>query len=475
MKLTILGGGGFRVPLVYKALIADEAPERVKELRLYDTDATRLEAIRAVLAELSEQADEAPEVISTTNLGEALSGTDFIFSAIRVGGAAGRARDEQISLAHGVIGQETVGAGGISYALRGIPAVLQIVEAVKEHAPDAYFINFTNPAGVITEVLRRHLGERVVGICDSPVGLARRIVDVLKGAGLVAADVPSITAGSDRIKLKYAGLNHLGWLTGLHVDGEDVLPKLLERADLIESFEEGRLFGAELIQALKAVPNEYLHYYYFSREDFAIDSVSDKTRGRFLAEQQKRFYDSGEDGLTAYERWERTRREREETYMATNREAAGNFERDESDLETGGYDKVALAIMHAIANDIPAELILNVANNGILPDLADDAVVEIPCRVDGSGVTPLADAELPDHGRGMVINAKYVERRTIDAALNKSRTDALLALSHHPLVDSFHVAEELLDDLVAAFPEDLAYLTARWPAPSSGWRGASGG
>ena len=459
MKLTILGGGGFRVPLVFKALLADEAPGRVTELRLYDTDATRLEAIRAVLDELAEAAEQPPALISTTDLGEALEGTDFIFSAIRVGGTGGRALDEQIALSHGVIGQETVGAGGISYALRGIPAVLDIIQAVQQHAPEAYFINFTNPAGVITEVLQRHLGERVIGICDSPVGLARRIIDVLRGAGLVAADVPNISAGSERIKLKYAGLNHLGWLTALYVDGEDVLPKLLERPDLIESFEEGRLFGAELIQALRAVPNEYLHYYYFSREDFAIDSVSDKTRGRFLAEQQKRFYEkAGDDGLTPYERWERTRLEREETYMATNREAAGNFERDESDLETGGYDKVALAIMHAIANDIPAELILNVANNGILPDLADDAVVEIPCRVDGSGVTPLPDAELPEHGRGMVVNAKYVEHRTIDAALNQSRVDALLALSHHPLVDSFHVAEQLLDDLVAAFPDDLAYL-----------------
>ena len=459
MKLTILGGGGFRVPLVYKALIADEAPGRVTELRLYDTDETRLGAIRAVLDELAAEAQDPPKLISTTDLGEALAGTDFIFSAIRVGGAPGRALDEKISLSHGVIGQETVGAGGISYALRGIPAVLKIVEAVKEHAPDAYFINFTNPAGVITEVLRKHLGDRVVGICDSPVGMARRVLDVLKGAGLVAADVPNVSAGSGRVKLKYAGLNHLGWLTGLHVDGEDVLPKLFERPDLIESFEEGRLFGADLIQALKAVPNEYLHYYYFPREAFAVDSVSDKTRGRFLAEQQKGFYEKSDDGLSAHERWDRTRLEREQTYMATNREAAGNFERDEADLETGGYDKVALAIMHAIANDTPVELILNVANNGALPDLDDAAVVEIPCRVDASGVAPLAGAKLPDHGRGLVINAKYVERRTIDAALNQSRDDALLALSHHPLVDSFHVAEELLADLVAAFPEDLAYLS----------------
>lgn len=458
MKLTILGGGGFRVPLVYKALLADEASERVTHLRLYDTDATRLRAITRVLEELSVGEDAAPTLTSTTDLAEALTDTDFIFSAIRVGGTAGRALDERISLGHGVIGQETVGAGGISYALRGIPAMLDIVEAIKQHAPQAWVINFTNPAGVITEVLQRHLGERVVGICDSPVGLARRIVDVLKGAGLVAADVPAISAGSDRIKLRYAGLNHLGWLTGLTVDGTDVLPMLFDRPELIGEFEEGRLFGADLIQALRAVPNEYLHYYYYAREDLAIDSATDQTRGRFLAEQQRAFYDSLDgEAASAYERWERTRLEREATYMATNREAAGSFERDDADLETGGYDKVALAIMHAIANDIPAELILNVANNGILPDLDDAAVVEIPCRVDGSGVTPLPGAALPDHGRGMVVNAKYVERCTMDAALNKSRTAALLALAHHPLVDSFRVAEELLDDLVANF-DDLTYL-----------------
>ncbi|MHA7861747.1 6-phospho-beta-glucosidase [Tessaracoccus sp. Y36] len=458
MKLTILGGGGFRVPLVYKALLADDSPERVTQLRLYDTDAARLQAITRVLRELSEASDAAPEVVSTTDLREAISDTDFIFSAVRVGGTAGRALDEQISLSHGVIGQETVGAGGISYALRGIPAVLEIVSAIQQLAPEAWVINFTNPAGVITEVMQRHLGERVIGICDSPVGMVRRIIDVLKRAGLVAPDVALMNTGSDRIKIRYAGLNHLGWLTGLEVDGVDVLPRLFERPDLIESFEEGRLFGAELVQALRAVPNEYLHYYYFSREDLTIDSGTDQTRGRFLMKQQRGFYESlGIEQSSAYDLWERTRLEREVTYMATNREAAGNFERDDADLETGGYDKVALAIMHAIANDVPAELILNVANNGILPDLSDSSVIEIPCRVDGNGVVPLPGAMVPEHGRGMVVNAKYVEQRTIDAAVNKSRPDALLALTHHPLVDSFRVAEELLDDLVANF-DDLSYL-----------------
>ena len=458
MKLTIMGGGGFRVPLVYKALLADESPHRVTEVRLYDTDRARLDAISGVLAELADRADEAPRVVATQDIGEALSGTDFVFSAIRVGGTSGRALDEQISLRHGVIGQETVGAGGISSALRGIRAVLDLVEQIKRFAPDAWVINFPTPAGVITEVMQRHLGSRVIGICDSPVGLARRIIDSLKSAGLLPADLPTVTAGSERIRLRYAGLNHLGWLTGLIVDGRDVLPLLLERPDVIESFEEGRLFGADLIRALGAVPNEYLHYYYYAREDLTIDQSSDSTRGVFLAEQQKGFYqaaNTSESGL--YDLWERTRLERETTYMATNREAAGSFERDDADLETGGYDKVALAIMHAIANDVPAELILNVANNGLLPDLDDDAVVEVPCRVDGSGVTPLPGASLPEHGRGMVVNAKYIERRTIDAAVQRSRQDALLALTHHPLVDSYDVAEALLDDLIKNF-DALDYL-----------------
>ena len=458
MKLTIIGGGGFRVPLIYKALIADRSAERVTELRLYDTDEARLGAIAQVLRELEDRAEEAPSVITTTDAATALAGTDFVFSAMRVGGTHGRAVDEQVALRHGVIGQETVGAGGISYALRCIPAVLDLVEEIRTHAPQAWVMNFTNPAGVVTEVMQRHLGDRVIGICDSPLGLARRALDALRRSGLIADDVPSPDSGSDRIHIGYAGLNHLGWISALHVDGTDVLPLLLDRPDLIETFEEGRLFGASLIRALGVLPNEYLHYYYFSREDLAIDLASDKTRGVFLEAQQAGFYGAARRaGDGAYDLWERTRREREETYMATNREAAGSFERDDADMETGGYDQVALSIMHAIANDEPATLILNVANRGALPELDDTAVVEIPCRVDGRGLQRLPGAVLPEHGRGLVVNAKVVERYTIAAATERWRQDAVLALMCHPLVDSYDVAVALLDELIDNFPE-LGYL-----------------
>ena len=150
MKLTILGGGGFRVPLVFKALAHDTSPQRVTELRLYDTDPLRLGVIETVVAQLARALPHAPSVVATTDLPTALAGTDFIFSAIRVAGTHGRALDESMCLARGVIGQETVGAGGISYALRGIPVVLDLVEQITRYAPDAKVINFTNPAGVMT-------------------------------------------------------------------------------------------------------------------------------------------------------------------------------------------------------------------------------------------------------------------------------------------------------------------------------------
>ncbi|MCX2747559.1 6-phospho-beta-glucosidase [Arthrobacter sp. MI7-26] len=465
MILTILGGGGFRVPLVYSALLADHGPGRVTELRLFDADPARLGVVARVLADMAEGVPDAPVVRRFTELSEALPGTDFIFSAIRVGGLEGRAADERIALEHGVIGQETVGAGGISYALRTIPVVLDIAEAVKRHAPDAWFINFTNPAGVITEVMTGVLDRKVVGICDSPVGLARR---ALSAAG-IHRGAAAFRDGS--VEIDYIGLNHLGWLRGLVVDGEDVLPRLLADGDAIESFEEGRLFGASWIQALGAVPNEYLHYYYFTREALDADRRAASSRGAYLSQQQSSFYgglgEANDGGAgppsrepsskAALRLWEKTKLDREETYMQSNRDAAGTFERDAADLVSGGYETVALGIMRAISQGEAARLILNVPNNGTLAELDADAVIEAPCLVDAGGVRLLPAKSLPDYARGLVINAKAVERATIDAALTGSRRSAYKALSMNPLVDSVRVAQELLDSYISHFSQ-LQYL-----------------
>ncbi|WP_446458032.1 6-phospho-beta-glucosidase [Streptomyces rochei] len=444
MRLTILGGGGFRVPLVYGALLGDRAEGRVTDVVLHDVDAARLSAVTRVLAEQAAGVPDAPAVTATTDLDEALRGADFVFSAIRVGGLEGRAADERVALAEGVLGQETVGAGGIAYGLRTVPVAVDIARRTARLAPDAWVINFTNPAGLVTEAMSRHLGDRVIGICDSPVGLGRRIARVLG-------------ADPDRAFIDYVGLNHLGWVRGLRVAGRDELPRLLADPALLGSFEEGRLFGPDWLRSLGAVPNEYLHYYYFNRETVRAYREAERTRGAFLRDQQARFYEEMRHPDTpALAAWDRTRAEREATYMAENREAAGAGEREADDL-SGGYEKVALALMRAVARDERATLILNVRNRGTLSALDTDAVIEVPCLVDANGAHPVAVDPLPGHATGLVCAVKAVEREVLAAADTGSRTSAVRAFALHPLVDSVNVARRLVEGYTALHP-GLAYL-----------------
>ncbi|MET9297344.1 6-phospho-beta-glucosidase [Streptomyces sp. NPDC003077] len=433
MRLTILGGGGFRVPLVHRALL-DDPSTAVSELTLYDTDAARLGVIAAILDRQSEGRTAPVRVRITGDLDEALAGADFVFSAIRVGGTAGRVRDERIPLAESVLGQETVGAGGVLYGLRTIPEALRIAERVAALAPGAWLINFTNPAGMVTEAMARILGERVIGICDSPVGLVRR------AARAAGADPAA------RLSYDYVGLNHLGWLRSLRADGKELLPGLLADPAALGTFEEGRLFGATWLRALGALPNEYLHYYYFRRETLRSALDADQTRGEFLDHQQGDFFtEAAAAPHQAYDLWERTRRQREETYMAEGRAASGGWQRDSHDLEGGGYDQVALALMHAIAGDRRTQLILNVPNGTTIPQMAPDAIIETVCEVDATGAHPLPCAPLNDHMLGLLLQVKSVERATLTAATGQDPTAALRALALHPLVDSPAVAARILE------------------------------
>ncbi|MCI1748933.1 MAG: 6-phospho-beta-glucosidase [Acidipropionibacterium sp.] len=444
MKLAMVGGAGFRTPLVYSALLRDHAPGRVSQVALVDPDAGRLATMAAILADQARGATSAPAVSTHTDWAEGLRGADFIFSAMRVSGTEGRVLDERIGMSHGVIGQETVGFGGISYALRTIPVALNLARTIRKVAPDAWTINFTNPAGIVTEAMQTVLGNRVIGICDSPIGLARRALS-------------AIGVDSTRAEISYAGLNHLGWITALRVDGTDRLPDLLENSEAIESFEEGKLFGAEWIRALGALPNEYLHYYNFRRDVLRADQEAGLPRGHYLLRQQGQFWETAGDSSHPYQDWGICRHEREASYMATNRESVGMGERDETDMTSGGYENVALALMRGISYDERAHLILNVPNSGTLSELDDPAIVEVPCTVDRAGAHPIAGAKLPDFGVGLVTTMKYVERQTILAATTGSSTAALRALANHPLIDSVRVARALLDDARASFPE-LAYL-----------------
>jgi len=437
MRLVILGGGGFRVPLVHRALTR-RAGLGVDEVVLHDVDARRLAAIADVL-------QPAPEVRirATTSLADALPGADFVFSAIRVGGAEGRVRDERRALGVGVLGQETVGAGGLAYGMRTLPVALAVARAIAELAPDAWLINFTNPAGMITEASRTVLGDRVIGICDSPVGLVRR---ACRAVGLSESDAEA----------DYVGINHLGWLRSLNHSGQDVLPRLLADDRTLDSFEEGRLFGADLLRALGSIPNEYLYYYYQNAE--VLTALREgRTRGEFLRDEQAGFYAAAAaDPPRAPELWEATRRRREESYLA---EARGDDQpRDEQDLSGGGYEEVALDLMTALSGGQPSRLIVNVANGATLPQLPADLVIETACTVDASGARPLPVAPLTLHQLGLVAAVRAAERGAIEAVTGSSRQAALRSFAIHPLVGSERIAHALLDDLLLADPRLAAVL-----------------
>ncbi|WP_353712704.1 6-phospho-beta-glucosidase [Arthrobacter sp. K5] len=523
MRLMIAGGGGFRVPLVYRALCSGRYAGLVSEVVLFDVDGGRLAAIEAVLrsmslefsrsSEVSRAADGSsgvgrssrrpPAVTSTTSLPRALNGTDIVFAAIRPGGTAGRVADERVAQDLGLLGQETTGAGGISYALRSIPAMLELAANMRTHCPDAWLINFTNPAGMVTQALVPVLGRKVIGICDSASAVVHRAAR--------AAGVPLPAGKLDGVG--YYGLNHLGWLYRLESGGRDLLPGLLADREALASFEEGRLFPQSFLRDLGLLPNEYLFYYYEAARAMAGIRAMARTRGESIHGQQAELYPRlAAAGDEAYGLWEAARRSREEGYLAESR--TGGEARNPEDLAGGGYEQVALAVMLALAGGAAAdgvaddgtgdlggadvgggrgaatELILNIPNSPgqssdegqssdavqfsaggqsfagaggarpAVPGLPPDAVVEVPCSVTPEGAVPIQQDGPAEPQLGLLQQVKKVELLTVRAASAGDRDAALEAFAEHPLVGSAELATALLTGYEGAFPE-LAGLWRR--------------
>ena len=472
MRLLIAGGGGFRVPLIYRALSSGRFAGMVTDLVLFDVDPARLDAVTAVLRSMPAGPGAGLPVRATTSLPEGLAGAGMVFAAIRPGGTAGRVADEKVAQDLGLLGQETTGAGGISYALRTIPHMLNLAGLMKEHCPDAWLINFTNPAGMVTEALYPVLGRRAIGICDSAGGLVQRAA---RAAGVALAEGRLDGVG-------YYGLNHLGWLYRLESAGRDVLPELLSDPAALDTFEEGRLFPQPLLARVGALPNEYLYYYY--QRDAALEAMRAmaRTRGETIHSQQQELYPRlAAAGADAFRLWEEARRSREQGYLAEARTKGG--QRDEDDLAGGGYERVALAAMQALSGAGETQLILNTRNSlapgpdtdaqkpgtvepataesatakpappePAIPGLPADAVVELPCTVTADGALPLAQQVPAEPQLGLLRQVKEVEQLTVLAASEGDRDAALAAFARHPLVDSEDLAKALLAGYERQFP-----------------------
>ena len=450
MKLTIVGGGGFRVPQIVEALSRRSPDELdVTEIALFDTSAERAAVISEVLHQMP--LDRKPTVSVNTSLTEAISAADFVFSAIRVGGTEARVMDEMVPLEHDVLGQETVGPGGYAYALRTIPAALELAYAVQEHAPEAWVVNFTNPAGIITQAMRTVMGPRAIGICDTPIGLVRRAARAL---GRPESD----------LHYDYIGLNHLGWLRAVRQGGVDLLPQLLADDSMLDQIEEARIIGKDWVRQLGVLPNEYMFYYYRNREAVAQIRAEMETRGQFLSRQQHGFYQAATaKPESASALWNATHREREETYMAEAREVADEGARNEEDLD-GGYQEVALDLMAALSGGPEARMILGVSNTEsgrapLVPALSADSVVEVPCHVTSAGPTPITVSPLTGAELGLVTQVKACEELVIAAALEHDFGKAWQAIALHPMVNSVQVARQILQEYFDTIPGVRESLT----------------
>jgi 6-phospho-beta-glucosidase len=429
VKIALVGGGGFRTPLVHGALVGIAAAVPIEPLILYDVDDRRLERIAQVIEGENRARGGGLGVRTTTDLDEALDRADVVFVAIRVGGLEARIVDEAVPLELGVLGQETVGPGGVAFALRTVPEIVRIAEAVRGRSPSAWFVNFTNPVGVVTEAARGVLGSKAIGICDSPTALWRN-------AAAALGRKPAT------LRPSYAGLNHLGWLSGLWDGDRDVLPALIG-GDRLGHVHEARLAGIATVRERGLIPNEYLTYYR-DTDEVTRSFRRDGSRAAILAAQEARFSDAApSDPAAAMSAWGAAKDERHGTYMAEARDPGGPGSAVADDEL--GYGDAAAAFVRAVANDTGEQLILGVRNEGALPWLDDDATVEIPCDVGADRPRPQPQGLLPPPERELMERVREAERETTEAAATPSRQALVDAIAAHPVVPSRELAERIAD------------------------------
>ncbi|MBZ0271157.1 6-phospho-beta-glucosidase [bacterium] len=440
MHLAIVGGGGIRTPLFVESVLARQKKTRVIDrVTLHDIQPRRLSIIEPMARGLIERSGVPLTLSVTTDLDEALAGADIVVTTVRAGFERGRILDERIALDEGCIGQETVGAGGFAMALRSIPVVLDVARRLFDANPGAWLLNFTNPAGIVTQALHDAGYERAIGICDSANALAR--------------DAAAYLGASPRdVRLSVFGLNHLSLAWKAEIGGEDVVPRLIEDDAFLGRFlalyEPGRLRG------LGALPNEYLYYYLYADAAYAHLKREEKTRGEKVLAMNERFFGGAFDGANVRSFDELTElhravlRSRHETYMDYAWKETAQKARPEEKLHvTGeGYAGVALDFIDALAADAPARIVLNYRNGGAIPFFAHSDVAELSYDVFDGTLTPAPAPRGMDAGFAKLLTrVKAYENLTCLCARTGDRDLAADVLSLNPLVPSRAVAARLVE------------------------------
>lgn len=445
LKLAILGAAGLRTPLILQAILLRQERLNLRELALMDIDGERLELIAALTAPLEAANPPRFRIQRSTDLDAALQDADYVITTFRVGGMAARAIDERVPLNFGVLGQETTGPGGFAMALRTLPVLLRVVEKMQSLCPQAWLINFANPAGMLAEALIRVSGwQRSVGICDAPHTLRRALAALL-------------SASPDQVFLDYFGLNHLGWIRRVIYQGEDHLPRFLELIRQLDAV-PGLPFSPTLIATLGMIPNEYLYYYYHTQQAIENIGKAGLSRGEQLAAWNESLF-AELSSLRAQEDYEGMQRayqaylqKRGQTYMVNESGQAHNLEQIDAALaealSSEGYAGVALDLIDSLNGGPPRQMVLNLPNHGAIAGMEEADVVEIPAFVSKGVIQPLSVGSIPQHCLGLMQQVKAYERLTIEAAVEGSYAKALTALTLHPLVPGFEVAKKILDEYI---------------------------
>src|SRR4051795_11530647 len=416
MKLAVVGGGSTYTPELVDGLgrLRDLLP--VDELVLVDPAQERLDVGAGVGRRTLQRLGHPARLTTTTDLAPALEGVDAVLLQLRVGGQGARNEDETWPLECGCVGQETTGAGGLAKALRTVPVVLDIAERVRKAAPDAWIVDFTNPVGIVTRALLQE-GHRAVGLCNVAIGFQRRF------AGMLGVD-------RSRVELGHVGLNHLTWERSILVDGTDRLPELL--ASRLGQLAEEVELRPELLSMLGVVPSYYLRYYY-AHDEVLDEQLHEPPRADAVQAVERELLALYADPSV-------------DTKPAALEQRGGAF-----------YSEAAIELLSGLVGDTGQTRVVNVRNEGALPFLPDDHVIEVPARVSASGFEVLPIEPVDDDIRGLISAVAGYERLALDAAVHGSREAVLRAMQAHPPVLQFERAEKLTELLIAHNRDHLAW------------------
>jgi 6-phospho-beta-glucosidase len=426
LKVAVIGGGSTYTPELVNGFLSrtDEFP--LDELWLMDIDEERLQVVGS-FAQRMVAAKGAPfKVILSSDQRESVKDADYVTTQLRVGHMEARRRDEYLGLRHGLIGQETTGVGGMAKALRTIPVILGIARDMREVAkPGALLVNFTNPAGLVTQALSQYAPDvPAVGVCNVPITTKMHIIeDLEKSTGR--------TIDPAHTELNTLGLNHLSWHRGFTIEGEDVWPQVIERFIKELKAEAEPEWDARTIEVLRMIPNYYLQYFYYTDKKLKSQEAWPPSRAEEVIEVEK-------DLLRQY--------------------ADPDLHEPPADLmKRGGayYSTVATQLLNAHYNDLGETHVVNIRNNGAVREWPADWVLEIPAVVRKSAITPVPTEPLPASCFGLISAVKAYELLTVEAAVHGDRQAAYQALLVHPLGPRADRVQEVLDDLLETHREHL--------------------